>query len=249
MTLDGLGATLGGREVLRDISLGIDKGEVVGLLGPNGAGKTTLLRAALGLIPATGQASLAAMTPRDRARTVGFLPQSREIAWPMSVERIVALGRLPHLPPGARPEGPDAAAIDRALAAMDLAGARDRTATRLSGGEQARVLLARVLAQETPLILADEPVSGLDPAHQIATMEAFGQLAATGHGILASLHDLALAHRWCDRVVLMNAGRIVADGPPVSVLDRERLRAVFGVEAGLVETDAGPALQILGRAS
>ena len=249
LALENLDVALGDRPVLSGMSLTIGPGEVVGLVGPNGAGKTTLMRAALGLIPARGRSSLAELPPADRAKAAAFLPQAREIAWPMSVERVVALGRLPHLPPGARPGSADGEAIDRALAAMGLSEARDRVATRLSGGEQARVLLARCLAQDAPLLLADEPVSGLDPAHQISTMERFRALAAQGRGILASLHDLALAYRWCDRIVLLDAGRRVADGPPGTVLAPGNLRAVFGIEARLVDTGDGQGLHVLGLAS
>jgi len=249
LALENLDVALGERPVLSGVTLAIGPGEVVGLVGPNGAGKTTLMRAALGLIPARGRSSLAELAPADRAKAAAFLPQAREIAWPMSVERVVALGRLPHLPPGARPGGADAEAVDRALAAMGLSEARDRVATRLSGGEQARVLLARCLAQGAPLLLADEPVSGLDPAHQISTMVRFRALAAEGRGILASLHDLALAYRWCDRIVLLDAGRCIADGPPGTVLAPGNLRAVFGIEARLVDTGEGQGLHVLGLAS
>ena len=249
LSLSNLAVRLGDRRVLDGVSLDIAAGEIVGLLGPNGAGKTTLLRAALGLLPAGGLSSLALMPPKTRAKVAAFLPQAREIVWPMTVERIVALGRVPHLSPGAEAEGADRAAIDRALEAMDLTAMRDRVATKLSGGEQARVLLARVLAQETPLVLADEPVSGLDPAHQIATMEVFAGLARQGRSVLASLHDLALAYRWCDRVVLIDGGRIVAEGAPETVLTPANLGAVFGIEVQIVETGDAKSLHVLRRAS
>ena len=233
-----LSVRLGGRAVLRGASLRVAPGECVGLLGPNGAGKTTLMRAALGLVPHGGTSSLAALPPLARARRAAWLPQSREVAWPVRVRDLVALGRHPH--PGDR--GADARAVARALERMALGPFADRDATRLSGGEQARALLARALAQETPLILADEPVAGLDPAGQIATMALFAALAAEGRAVLVSLHDLGLALRRCTRLALMDGGRIVADGPPREVLTPARLREVFGIRAHLAETADGPVL-------
>ena len=173
--LDASGLTVrrGGRAVLRDVALSVGAGECVALLGPNGAGKTTLLRALLGLVPFEGRSSLAGLAPLERARRAAWLPQTREIAWPVPVRDLVALGRHPHSRGG--PAG--SAAVDAALTRLGLQGLADRPATALSGGEQARVLLARALAQETPLILADEPVAGLDPARQIEAMATLAALA------------------------------------------------------------------------
>jgi len=232
-----------GRLVLDDVTLSIGPGECVGLIGPNGAGKTTLMRAALGLLPAQGHASLAALPPQQRARAAAWMPQAREIAWPVTVETLIALGRLPHLPRGARLREEDRAAVDRAIDRMGLEPFRARTATRLSGGEQARVLIARALAQETPLLMADEPIAGLDPARQIETMQVFAALAAEGRAALVSLHDLGLAARHCTRLVLMDGGRVVADGPPGQVLIPAHLHDVFGVDAYYRDTEAGPVFQ------
>ena len=232
---------LGGRDVLRGASLRVAAGECVGLIGPNGAGKTTLMRAALGLVPHGGTSSLAAMAPLARARHAAWLPQSREVAWPVSVRTLVALGRHPH--PGDR--GADAAAVSAAMARMSLGPLAERDATRLSGGEQARVLIARALAQETPLILADEPIAGLDPAGQIETMRLFAGLAAEGRAVVVSLHDLGLALRHCTRLVLLHDGRVVADGPPGDVLDARRLREAFGIRAHMARTADGPILMPL----
>ena len=231
--------------VLSDISLTIASGEMVGLIGPNGAGKTTLMRAMLGLIAHQGQSSLAQMPPRVRGRAVAWMPQTREIAWPVSVEMLVALGRTPHLATGQRPSTTDQMAVDRALARMDLTALRQRTATQLSGGEQARVLIARALAQETPLLMADEPIAGLDPAHQLATMQCFADLAKGGHSVLVSLHDLGLAARYCTRLLVLAQGRIVADGPPQSVLTPQLLRDAFGITAWFKQTPQGPVFQPL----
>lgn len=242
LSLDALRVELDGRPVVRGATFRVGPGEVVGLIGPNGAGKTSLMRAALGLIPAGGQSSLAALPPPERARAAAFMPQGREIAWPVTVATLVALGRVPWLPAGARLRPEDAAAVARALDRLDLAGFAGRVVTHLSGGEQARALLARALAQETPLLLADEPIAGFDPAHQIATLRLFRHLAAEGRSVLLSIHDLGFAARYCDRLILLRDGRIEADGPPGAVLTEARLSEVFRVGCFRAETAGGPVL-------
>ncbi|MEM8576840.1 MAG: ABC transporter ATP-binding protein [Pseudomonadota bacterium] len=245
LSVQNLSAALRGRSIVRDVSFEVAPGECIGLLGPNGAGKTTMLRAALGLIPGAGHSSLAAMPPAERARAAAWMPQSRDIAWPVAVETLVMLGRIPHLASGQRPTAKDQSAVDAALARMDLEPFRTRAATRLSGGEQARVLIARALAQDTPLIVADEPVAGLDPAHQIATMQTFANLARAGRSVIVSLHDLSLAARHCTRLLLLSDGAVVADGPPRAVLTPERLAEVFGIRAFFQDTPDGPVFQPL----
>ena len=246
LTVDNLTVRRGECPVVDGASFTITEGDCVGLIGPNGAGKTSLLRGVLGLLPHEGQSSLAALSPRDRAAQVAWLPQKREIAWPMSVERVVALGRLPYLARGARLSATDQSAVDAALTRMGLQTFRSRTATQLSGGEQARVLIARTLAQDTPLLLADEPIAGLDPAAQIATLQVFQRLAAEGRAVLTSLHDLSLAARYCTRLIMIGAGRIVADGPPREVLTPERLAETFHLEATVLDTPHGAIVQALG---
>ncbi|HET7409912.1 MAG TPA: ABC transporter ATP-binding protein [Paracoccaceae bacterium] len=246
LALDRLSVRLAGREVVREVSLRVDAGELVGLVGPNGAGKTSLMRAALGLIPATGGSSLARLAPPERARAAAWLPQSREIAWPVSVETLVALGRLP-LRAGATASPADRAAVEAAMEHAGVAQLRTRPATELSGGEQARVLIARALAQEAPLTLADEPTAGLDPAHQIAAMESFAALVSEGRGAIVSLHDLGLAARWCTRLVMLHEGQVVAEGAPEAVLTLDRLRAIYGVEAHLAHLSEGLVVQALRR--
>ena len=239
-----LGVSRGPCPVLHGITLRVAPGEFVGLLGPNGAGKTTFLRAALGLIASSGQSSLASLPQGERARAASFLPQGREIAWPMPVEAVVALGRTAH-PSATR--ATDRAAVERALARMGLEALRHRSATELSGGEQARPLIARALAQEAPLLLADEPTAGLDPAAQIAVMETFADLAAAGGAVIASLHDLGLAARHCTRLILLHRGTLAADGPPRAVLTPDNLARVFGIRARLEDTSDGLVFQPLGR--
>ncbi|MCZ0811677.1 MAG: ABC transporter ATP-binding protein [Pseudomonadota bacterium] len=245
LTLSNLSVTLRTRAVIRDVSLDIGAGEFVGLIGPNGAGKTTLMRAALGLLPFSGESSLTALPQHDRARLAAWMPQSREIAWPISVENLVLLGRIPHLGAFGDPSPEDRARVDAALDWMGLDEMRHRAASRLSGGEQARALIARALAQDTPLLMADEPIAGLDPAHQISTMRTFAQLAGAGKSALVSLHDLGMAARHCTRLVMLSEGRLVADGPPAEVLTRQRLADVFAITAWYQETDQGTVYQPL----
>jgi iron complex transport system ATP-binding protein len=164
----------------------------------------------------------------------------------MSVERLVMLGRTPHLGAGQRATEADIAAVDRALQRMDLGGFRERIATQLSGGEQARALIARALAQETPLLMADEPIAGLDPAYQIGTMQTFVSLAEEGHSVIVSLHDLGLAARHCTRLVVIGGGGIVADGTPRAVLTPDLLRETFGISAFLQDTPDGLVFQAMG---
>ncbi|WP_157017123.1 ABC transporter ATP-binding protein [Mesorhizobium xinjiangense] len=250
LKLDDLSAFLGGRRVVDQVSLAVGEGECVGLIGPNGAGKSSLLRAALGLVAAAGTVEIAgrdasSWSPRQRAQHVAYLPQDHEIAWPVSVERLVALGRAPHRGRFAGLGPRDRTAIEAAMRRMEVDQFRTQPATRLSGGEKARVLIARALAQEAPLLLADEPTGGLDPAHQITLMRLFRALASEGKAVVASLHDLGLAARWCTRLVLIDKGRIVADGPPDTVLNEEALRAVYGVTAFRGEAEGGMVLQPL----
>ncbi|MCZ4266505.1 ABC transporter ATP-binding protein [Rhodobacteraceae bacterium R_SAG6] len=245
LSVQNLSLTLRGRPVLRDVNLEIGKGEFVGLIGPNGAGKSSLMRAALGLVQAEGRSSLALMGSGKRAKAAAWMPQAREIAWPIPVERLVALGRLPHLPSGRGLPPHDQTLVDRAITHMGLDAMRKRAASRLSGGEQARALIARALAQDTPLLMADEPAAGLDPAHQISTMEVFSELAQIGRSAFVSLHDLGLAARHCTRIILMVEGRIIADGPPAEVLTQDLMAQAFGISVWHQQTDQGPVFQPL----
>lgn len=243
LTLDKVTVRRGECPVVDAVSATINQGECIGLIGPNGAGKTTLMRGALGLLPHEGSSSLSGLAAAERARAVAWLPQAREIAWPMTVETVVALGRIPHLPRGAKLREQDRAAVDDALEQMDLTGFAERFANQLSGGEQARVLIARALAQDTPLLMVDEPIAGLDPAHQISTMETFAALAEAGKSVIVSLHDLGLAARHCTRILMLSQGRLVADGTPAETLTPERLRDVFGIRVFYETTAQGPIFQ------
>ncbi|MCZ7660561.1 MAG: ABC transporter ATP-binding protein [Xanthobacteraceae bacterium] len=242
MVAENVSVRLAQRTVVAQASLSLDRGELVALVGPNGAGKTTLMRALAGLLPAQGAIAfdgkpIDVIGPRERARLVAYLPQGHLFHWPMPVASIVALGREPHSDPFARRTAQDRAAVARALAATGTEAFAARPVTTLSGGERARVALARALATEAPLLFADEPTAALDPRHQLVVMGLLREAAHGGNAVLAILHDLTLAARFADRVVVMERGRLVADGAPDMALAGERVAAVFGVEIASVEID------------
>jgi iron complex transport system ATP-binding protein len=244
--------TLGGRDVLRDVSFTLGEGEFVGLLGPNGAGKSTLIKAVLGLVPSAGAVTmdgrdLAALTPSARAKLMAYLPQDRDIAWDLTAEAIVALGRIPHRRPMQPLSAADERAIAAAMAQTDISHLRGRSVAEMSGGERNRTLIARALAQDAPVLMADEPVAGLDPAHQIATMELFSALADRGGTVLVTLHELHLAARWCRRILMLDKGCVVCDGTPAEVLTPERLAAVYGVETYRADTPHGLVIMPVAR--
>ena len=224
LSLDNVSVNLGRRPVLNAVTATLSPGELIGIVGPNGAGKSTLVRSLLGLLrPVGGMVALdghgvADMPRRQVARAIAYLPQGQTLHWPLSVERLVALGRLPHLGPMSRITAADYAVIEDAMARADVIGLRDRIATELSGGERARVLLARALAVEAPGLIADEPLASLDPGHQIDVLELLAREAQAGRMVVAVLHDLTMAARYCDRLLLLNGGRLVADGKPLDVL-------------------------------
>mgnify|MGYP001258088154 CR=1 FL=1 len=233
------------RRLLGPVSLGFRAGEVTAVLGPNGAGKSTWLGALSGgRRPSAGTvrldgADLAALDPRQRARSIGFLAQGREVAWGLTVEAVVALGRLPYSRFAAPPGPADRAAIEAAIARCELEALRQRDVLTLSGGERARVLLARVLAGEPRWILADEPLAGLDPAYQLDIVHLLRDLAAEGKGVVVTLHDLALVGRLADRVIVIRAGDVVADGPAAAVLTPEVMAAAYGVAVDVLRAADG----------
>ena len=231
MSLAAQNLYLDGR--LDGVSLTLNPGEVTAICGPNGAGKSSLLSCLAGLLePQRGAlaldgAPLGTLSPRDRARALGYLPQQGEVAWDMSVETLAGLGRLPWSAGAAA----DRAAVDAALAALDLQHLRARPMSQLSGGEQARVLLARVLAGEPRWLLADEPLANLDLAHQLSLLRQFRALAGHGTGVVLVLHDLAQAMNHADRVVVLDGGALAADGPPEQTLSEAVIGQVWKVQA------------------
>lgn len=236
------------RMVLDGISFDVGEGEFVGLIGPNGAGKSTLLRAILAQLPYEGAVTLngqesAQLKNIRRAQILSYIAQDREISWNMRVEAVVHLGRLARLSHFSRLSLQDQQLVEGAINALEIGHLRDKPARELSGGEQARVLIACALAQDTPLILADEPVAGLDPSHQLGLMQIFRGLAAGGHSVICTLHDLGLAARWCTRLLLVKGGRLVADGKPAEILHDEVIRDLYGVDVYRAETADGLIIQ------
>lgn len=253
LTLDKVGVTLGRRAVVTEVSAAFEPGTLTGIVGPNGAGKSTLARAMLALVPATGRVLLdgedVAATPRATlARKIAYLPQGQVLHWPLTVERLVGLGRLPHLAPMSKIAAADDAAIARAMDRADVLGLKDRIATELSGGERARTLFARALAVEAPALIADEPLASLDPGHQIDVMELMRSEADAGVLVIAVLHDLTMAARYCDRLLLIDGGSVVAAGTPAEVLTPELLRRVYGIDARVETGGDWPTVTTLGRA-
>ncbi|WP_395650328.1 ABC transporter ATP-binding protein [Brevundimonas sp.] len=254
LACENLDVTIGSRSILAGIDLRLSAGGVTAIVGPNGAGKSTLLTCLAGLRePNAGRvtldgADLAGVRPRQRARRLSFLPQTPEVAWAVECRTLVELGRTPFV--GARGQtDADRAAVDRAMAAADVTTFEHRLIDSLSGGERARVLMARALASEPVWLLADEPLTGLDPAHQLDAAALFRRLAGEGVGVVVTLHDLSMAFRISDRVVVLSQGRVLADGPPETALTPEVLRDAYGVEAARIDGPGGPLIDVLSRTS
>lgn len=244
--VSGLGVRLGGVDVVQGANLELAGGQLVALIGPNGAGKTSLLRALAGLTPASGSLHvqgkpLEALSIRERARHIAYLPQGHAVHWPLPARDIVALGRYPHgVTDPARLSASDAAIVEAAMTRTRTLEFADRPVQNLSGGERARVMLARVFAVQAPVLLADEPTAALDPRHQIAIMQALKDETGCGALVVAVTHDIGLAARLADRVILMDHGRIVAQGRPMEVLTPEHLDTVYGIRAHISEHEGQP---------
>ncbi len=254
LSVSDLAVSLGKRRVLHGLDAVLRPGRVTAILGPNGSGKSTLVRTLAGLLdPDAGQVKLggkllARLDPRERARRIGYLPQDATVHWDLRVAELVALGRAPHRAPFAGLSAADHAAIDAAIEATAVRPLIDRRVTQLSGGERARVLLARVLAGEPQWLLADEPLASLDPVHQLDLLERLRALAAGGMGVVIVLHDLLQAARAADDVLLLREGRVVAFGPAEAALAHQPLREAFGVEVMVIGDDQGRLLPVpIGR--
>jgi len=234
------------KTVLKDVNLSLHRGELVGLIGPNGSGKTTLLRALARLLPAqTGHVILDGqniwqLPARQVAQKIGHVPQSATTAWPYSVEHVVRMGRFPHRSWLAPFNQRDSAAVENALTHLNLQPLRHRALNTLSGGEQQRVLIARALAQDPTVMLLDEPIANLDINHQHHALLMVRELVQNCRlAALMAIHDLGLAARYCDRLILLDRQQIVAEGRPQEVLRDENLRSAFGVEAQLYRDPLG----------
>lgn len=232
VTLGTVDLGLTGR--LSDLTLSLHAGEVTAICGPNGAGKSTLLSCLAGLVTpdmglvAMGGRLLRTVPARERARSLGYLPQSPEIAWDVTVDVLVSLGRLPW---DDRNASRGREAIEEAIATMDLAKFRTRPVSRLSGGERARALMARVLATQPTWLLADEPLANLDLAHALALMGSLREQARKGRGVVLVLHDLATAMNYADRVIVLNQGRLITDGEPGHALSSAVIERVWNCSA------------------
>ena len=232
-----LEVTLSGRTVLHDVSLSLPSGQLVALVGPNGAGKTTLLRALAGLVSSTGTVEvegdrLSSLPLRERAKRFGYLPQGHLVHWPLPAKDVVALGRYPHgATDPARLSPRDEAAVLRAMQATNVVEFSERPVTELSGGERSRVALARVLSVEAPIVLADEPTASLDPRYQLDVMINLRSAADRGVLVVVVTHDLGLAARFADTVLVLSDGRLVAQGKPAQALSEQVMADVFRISA------------------
>jgi iron complex transport system ATP-binding protein len=237
----GVSANYGSRRVLHNVDAEFRSGAVTGLVGPNGAGKTTLLRLAIRLlVPQTGRIAVLGR-PLDEwpsgalARAIAYLPQNAEAHWPILAHNLVALGRLPHRAAFSPISQGDEHAIADALKRCDAEALAARRMDELSAGERARVLLARAIATAAPILLVDEPAAHLDPSHQLRLMELLRAEAARGTAVIVTLHDLALASRFCDEIVVLRNGEIAARGAPADALDDKTLEDVFAIQARRID--------------
>ena len=251
LTAANVEVAYGSRTAVRSTTIALEPGRLVALVGPNGAGKSTLLRALAGLVAHGGAvtwrgAEVAKLDGRTRARTIAYLPQDPPVHWPLAARELVALGRLPHRAYAAHESSADAAAVTKAMQQTDTLEFAARSVSRLSVGERARVLLARALAVEAPVLLADEPIAMLDPYHQLDVLGTLRAYAAGGDSgsnprlVVVVLHDLGLAARFCDRVLLMDDGAIVGDGAPDATLGAQAIRAHYRVEPFIARHEGEP---------
>ncbi|MBK1694743.1 ABC transporter [Chromatium weissei] len=235
---------IGGKTLVQPLSFRLGSGELLGLIGPNGAGKSTLIKAIAQLLPYQGAmalrgAAIDTLTAPQRARQLAYLSQEHSVQWPITVQDLVRLGRHPYRGSwwrgASQQNAANEAAIAKAMRVTDVWALRERRLTELSGGERARVRLARMLAVNAPLLLADEPVAALDPRHQLEVMALLRKQCQRGASVIVVLHDLTLASRFCDRLLLLHHGELVASGAPDAVLNAENLRRVYGIEAVIGE--------------
>jgi iron complex transport system ATP-binding protein len=245
LTASRLSIRRAGRAIVRDVGFRAGSGEFIAVVGANGAGKSTLLAALAGLVaPDAGtvlldDVDLASLTRVQIARRRAYLPQNPRCEWPISVARLVALGLIPTLPAFGGLAAPVQTRVTGTLAEWDLTAQTEQAATTLSGGELARAMLARALVGNPDVLIADEPISGLDPRHAIDTVGHLRALAASGKLVIAAIHDLTLAARYATRILALDHGGLAADGPPIDILTPQLLRSVFDVEARVSDAGGG----------
>ena len=242
-------AGYGSRTVLRESSFAIGSGEIVAVVGPNGAGKSTLLRVLAGLLRPTAGAvaldghDLTTFSRSEIARRIAVVPQIFDTLFPFTVREVVALGRTARLGALGRAAASDVAAVERAIEDLELGGLASRRIDRLSGGERQRAVLAMALAQETQVLLLDEPTVHLDPGHQLATLDLLRDLGTRRQlAVCAVLHDLNLASAFASRIVALADGRVVREGTPIEVLSPDLVEVVFGEGLEVVARDGRPAV-------
>ncbi|TDD60518.1 ABC transporter ATP-binding protein [Actinomadura darangshiensis] len=253
VTVRSLGVALGGRQVLKGVSLDVPAGSWTAIIGPNGAGKSTLLRAVLGLVASHGDiavagADLRTFKPRQRARLVAYAPQSPNLPVGMTVFDYTLLGRSPYIPHLGRESARDRTITEEVLDRLDLTDFADRPLDHLSGGERQRVVLARALAQQTSVLLLDEPTTALDIGHQQQVMELVDQLRLSDElTVVTTIHDLTLAGQYADDLVLISAGRVAAAGPPERVLTRDTIEEHFDARVHVTPGPGGRPILSLER--
>jgi iron complex transport system ATP-binding protein len=253
IAVEDLSVSLGGTVALADVSLAVESGRFVGLVGPNGAGKTTLLRTVAGLLaPDAGTVRLHgedvhALSSAAASRLLAVVPQETALAFDFDVREVVAMGRTPYVSRFGRGTRADGAAVERAMERTDVARFADRSIGAVSGGERQRVLLARALAQATPTLLLDEPTASLDVNHQVRTLDLLAELVTEGQTVVAAIHDLDLAARYCDELVLLAGGETLAAGTPSEVLTEGHLQRAFDAPVTVTRHPVTDSLSVTAR--
>lgn len=255
-TINKLSARYGEREVIHDLSLSLEKGLFYGLIGPNGSGKTTLIDLMLASLPPSqgeillrGQ-NITAYSHRQKALKIALVPQDFRINFDFTVYEVVMMGRHPHIPRFANPGLADRAVVDQVLTELEITELADRLITQLSGGEKQRVIVARALAQATPIMILDEATSSLDIQHSLHIFQVLKRRQREEQiTVIAAIHDLNFAAAYCDAIILLNHGRLVTIGPPQEVLTRERLQEVFSIDCQVYEQPYSGAHQVAYRYS
>ncbi|MCP5382266.1 MAG: ABC transporter ATP-binding protein [Kordiimonadaceae bacterium] len=243
LSIRNLDVSLEGQKILSDVSFDISSGRLVGLIGPNGAGKSILLKSILGVIDKNaGEITLdgrdiSYWPLKHRARKISYAAQGAPVHWPLTVGHLVSLGRIPHLSPWQSTTHEDQILTLEAMKKTNVEHLSMRITTSLSGGERARVMLARAIVTEAEFLLADEPIESLDPYHQIQILNILKELTKNGHGVLLIIHDLNFAQKYCDELILLDKGKIVASGKPSDVLSDKNLQKTYKIKARRFDKD------------